>query len=403
MNNQTYQIKNCRLCDNTDIKDIYSFGDLFVSNFTIDTDPSKYIKAPLLLTKCDNCDLIQLKHTAPQELLYSGFYWYRSSVTGTMISHLDNLVQDIHNEILLNDNDIVLDIGANDGTLLKSFSKKNLVRIGCEPATNLQKDLKANCEFQINDFWGFDKLNNILLANNFHKPKVITAIGMFYDLEDPNKFIGDISKSLNDDGIFVAQLMCLSSMLEKNDLGNICHEHLEFYSYKSLKFMYEKNGLEIYKITENNINGGSYRIYARKYNSGSIEYKENTSDLDFKKFIANVNSSKDKVYDFISNENKKGKVTHIYGASTKGNTILQYFSLSNELIPFAAERSPEKYGKYTVGSWIPIISEEESRKMKPDYYLVLPWAFLDEFLEREKDWRKGGGKFIVPFPDFKII
>ena len=110
MNNQTYQIKNCRLCDNTDIKDIYSFGDLFVSNFTIDTDPSKYIKAPLVLTKCDNCDLIQLKHTAPQELLYSGFYWYRSSVTGTMISHLDNLVQDIHSEILLNDNDIVLDI-----------------------------------------------------------------------------------------------------------------------------------------------------------------------------------------------------------------------------------------------------------------------------------------------------
>jgi NDP-4-keto-2,6-dideoxyhexose 3-C-methyltransferase len=403
MINQTYQIKKCRLCNNADIKDIYSFGDLFVSNFTIDTDPSKYIKAPLVLTKCDNCDLIQLKHTAPQELLYSGFYWYRSSVTGTMISHLDNLVEDIHNEILLNDNDIVLDIGANDGTLLKAFSKKKLVRIGCEPATNLQKDLKVNCEFQINDFWNFDKLNNILLDNNFHKPKVITAIGMFYDLEDPNKFIGDISKSLNDDGIFVAQLMCLSSMLEKNDLGNICHEHLEFYSYKSLKFMYEKNGLEIYKITENNINGGSYRIYARKYNSGSIEYKENTSDLDLKKFIANVNSSKDKVCDFISNENKKGKVTHIYGASTKGNTILQYFDLSNQLIPFAAERSPEKYGKYTVGSWIPIISEDESRKMKPDYYLVLPWAFLDEFLEREADWRKGGGKFIVPFPDFKII
>ena len=399
---QTKEITKCRLCSNDKINHIHDFGNLFISNFTKDTNSSKYLKAPLELVKCNICDLLQLKHTAPQELLYSGFYWYRSSVTNTMKESLRELSNEILKEVNINENDLILDIGANDGTLLKFFEKK-LKRVGCEPATNLQKELSNHCEYSINDFWSFENLNKIIVDQILEKPKIITAIGMFYDLDDPNKFINDIGKSLHENGVFVAQLMCLSSMLEKKDLGNICHEHLEFYSYKSLKFMYEKNGLEIYKVTENNVNGGSYRIFARKLKTGSINYKENTSDDDISNFIKNINDSKEKTFQFIMDEFKKGKTTHVYGASTKGNTILQYFNLNSDLIPYAAERSPEKYGKYTVGSWIPIISEQESRAMKPDYYLILPWAFLNEFLVREKKWRDNGGKFIVPFPEFRII
>ena len=167
--------------------------------------------------------------------------------------------------------------------------------------------------------------------------------------------------------------------------------------------MYEKCGLEIIEVSENNVNGGSYRIYAKKLNKGSIEYNEKASVNDLLNFKKRIDEVKNKCIDFLKTEKKKGKTIHVYGASTKGNVILQYFGIGTDLIDYAAERSPEKFGRYTVGSWIPIISEEESRDMMPDYYFVLPWAFFDEMYKREEEWRSKGGKFIVPFPEFKVV
>ena len=194
-------------------------------------------------------------------------------------------------------------------------------------------------------------------------------------------------------------------MLEKNDLGNICHEHLEFYSYKSLIYLFETNGFKVVKLEENNINAGSYRIFCTKKSKdeNSIKVKEDTSLNRVKKFIKDVNLSRDKTLSFIKQEVSNGKKVIVYGASTKGNTILQYFNLDYRLIEYAAERSPSKYGKYTVGTGIKIIPERMARKINPDYFLVLPWAFLDEFKKREKNWLNKGGKFIVPFPKFRLI
>tara|TARA_B100001248_G_C27201847_1_gene371666 strand:- start:119 stop:697 length:579 start_codon:yes stop_codon:yes gene_type:complete len=192
-------------------------------------------------------------------------------------------------------------------------------------------------------------------------------------------------------------------MLKTNDLGNICHEHLEYYSFDSLKYLYEKNGLEITNIIKNQVNGESYRIFARKLKNGSIKYNENTSLKDIMKFVKDIENIKNNLNKFIDSELKKNKKIFVYGASTKGNTILQYFQIDNNRIPFAADRSPEKWGKYTVGSGIKIISEQEARDLNPDYFLVLPWSFLDNFIERENEWRKKGGKFIVPFPELRIL
>ena len=226
---------------------------------------------------------------------------------------------------------------------------------------------------------------------------------MFYDLEDPNKFIKDASDSLDTNGIFIAQLMCLKSMIEKNDLGNICHEHIEFYSLKSLKFLFEKNGLEIFKIEENDINGGSYRIYCRKFNKGSIKLKnENVLKL-LKGFIKRVEKNKKMTLKFINKKLQQGKKIYLYGASTKGNTVLQYYGLNHKKIPYAAERSPEKWGKYTIGTGIKIITEKMARKLNPNFFFVTPWGFIKEFIKRERKWLKKGGSFIVPFPKFKLI
>lgn len=733
-------------------------------------DHSKHMKAPLELVLCEDCSLLQLRHTAPQELLYSKFYWYHSGFTETMKRALREITETVSKMANLKEGDIVLDIGANDGTLLKSYPK-GIIKIGCEPADNLINELRQNCDLIIHDFWSYDAYKKLGTG----KAKAITAIGMFYDMEDPNQFVADSAKAMAEDGIFVAQLMCLKNMLEKNDVGNICvkpdtiilgdnkpisklakgnyaignggtlveirntisrhfkgdivkikpmyleaievtpehpikivkkewfrhdcmqlktkldnyklewvpakeirradfvvipklihnkfldkidltefnqinsrgyrsglsslpinndtawllglyvaeghiggkvnnpyvcftinkketnllkrisyifktleyktsiisyndrnsievrvvcaalaralpklvgkgainkhvpdfimfspeeikiaflrglfdgdgyikgnkvhfhtssktlalqvqlltaslggmlgisyvkpyprkirsgeviskdswqlrgtskvlgqifgyehkgnenchviyknnyilapvksvnfkkydnlvynietedetylvsnaivhncHEHLEYYSIESLKYLFEKNGLEIFKIEENDVNGGSYRLYARHYNKGSILFDEKFTKEDYEAFFRRIEENKKRCVEFIRQEVKKGKKVYVYGASTKGNTILQYYGLTNELIEGAADKSPEKWNKCTIGTMIPIMSEEEARK-KADYFLVLPYAFLKEFIEREKEWREKGGRFIVPLPNFRIV
>ncbi len=398
------KIKKCRLCSNQKLNILKNFGDFYISNFVNKNKIKSSKKAPLNLVKCTKCKLVQLEHTAPMELMYTGHYWYRSGVTKTMIDQLKEIssiakkyTRNIHKPT-------ILDIGANDGTYLKNFSKDKYHTIGVEPAKNMTQSLKKNCSLSINDFWNIKSLKNKLRTKNARVSDFTTALGMFYDLEEPNKFIKDIALSLKPNGIFVAQLMCLKSMLEKNDFGNICHEHLEYYSYETLKYMYENNGLEIFKVEENEINAGSYRIYAiLSSGKGSISYKENVSNRRIKKFIDDIEKSKKNTVNFIKKEVSKGKKVYVYGASTKGNTILQYFGLDSNLIPFAADRSPEKWGKYTVGTGIKIISENEARKLKPDYFLVLPWGFIEEFRKREKNFLNKGGKFILPFPNFSLV
>jgi len=402
MRPKTKKIRHCLLCKNKNLKKIFSLGNLFVSNFVVRRKIKKGIKAPLTLLYCKNCELIQLSHIAPQEIMYKRFYWYKSGITRTMRDGLKEICRDSLKFVKILKKDLVLDIGANDGTLLKNY-KKNCLTLGCEPAKNLQKELKKNCHYRINNFWSVEQFHKISLKFSLPKPKIITAIGMFYDLEDPNTFIRDAALSLHDDGIFIAQLMCLKSMVAKNDIGNICHEHIEFYSLKSLKYLFENNGLEIFKIEENNINGGSFRIYCRKYINGSIKLPyENVSKM-MKTFVKRVKMNKRTMVDFINKKNKEGKKIFLYGASTKGNTLLQYYSINSKSVPFAAERSPEKWNKYTIGTGIKIISEKKARMYNPDFFLITPWAFVKEFKKREIKWRKMGGKFIVPFPKMRIV
>lgn len=396
----TIRYNHCRLCGSRDLENVFSLGDQFINDFVDKSEIGKGHVAPLEICHCQNCDLTQLRHTAPQELLYSGHYWYRSGVTETMRNALKEIVDEIYTEIEISNDDIFLDIGANDGTLL-SHCHEWTKTVGCEPAVNLQPELHKVAQISINDFWSSEAFFDAVGQGK--KAKAVTAIGMFYDLDEPMKFVSDIATVLDDDGVFVAQLMTLEPMIRNNDLGNICHEHIEYYSYKSLVYMYEKCGLEIYKVSENNINGGSYRIWARKLRSGSIDYPEKTSLNDLKLFKQKIDNIKCEVINFIKKEQEKGKVTHVYGASTKGNVILQYFGITSDLCPYAAERSPEKYGKYTIGSWIPIVSEDDSKKLNPDYYLVLPWAFFDEMYKREAEWISNGGKFIVPFPEMRVV
>ncbi|OFV91976.1 MAG: hypothetical protein A3H95_16065 [Acidobacteria bacterium RIFCSPLOWO2_02_FULL_64_15] len=400
---ETITRTSCRLCGARELEDVFSLGNQYINDFVPADRIGKGLTAPLDMVICRGCSLLQLRHSAPQELLYSRYYWYRSGVTDTMRRALRDITKEIEQMVPLGKGDVVLDIGANDGTLLASYAAPGLRRVGCEPANNLVDQLRTNADYVLHDFWTYERYADLAQKSGFGKAKVITAIGMFYDLEDPNQFIRDAQRALADDGVFVAQLMCLTPMLEKNDLGNICHEHLEYYSLASLKYLFETNGLEMFKIEENNVNGGSYRIFARHFKGTGIAFSERCTIDDVLAFARRIERNRDVCVNFIKGEVAKGKRVYVYGASTKGNVILQYYGLDASLIAAAAERSPEKWGKYTVGTWIPIVSEDEARKAQPDYFLVLPWAFFDEFYAREKDWRAQGGKFIVPLPEFRVV
>jgi hypothetical protein len=393
---------SCRLCGHKPLDPLLDLGEQFISDFVSKELVGSGRKAPLNLVKCGNCTLIQLRDTAPQELLFTGNYWYKSGVTQTMRKALHDLYEVGIKESNLLSGDYVLDIGANDGTLLEFF-KEDFITVGCEPALNLQSELTGRCDYVLDKLWSIDELQKKLDIDVKKRFKLIYAIGMFYDLDKPVEFVHDIAKCLDENGVFISQLMCLQSMLNANDLGNICHEHIEYYSFESLKYLFEKCDLEIYKIEVNDINGGSYRIFARKFKKGSISFEENVNEETLLNFKKEIEINRKLCVDFIREERAKGKKIHLYGASTKGNTILQYYKLTSDEIDFASERSEPKLGLFTIGTGIPIVSEEFSREQNPDYYFVMPWAFIDEFVERERDWLKRGGKFILPLPKFKIL
>lgn len=393
---------HCRLCGEILSSTVIEFQDQFVSNFVHQSSIEHGVKVPIDLVICESCTMVQQVYSAPQEILYSQNYWYRSGVTDTMRQQLSDIVDACFDELQINKDDIMLDIGANDGTMLH-YAKEKCLTVGIDPAKNLFSQLKENCDFASNDFWSASAYQALARKHDLGRPKVVTAIGMFYDLEDPMSFVRDIADIMHDDGIFVAQLMTLEPMLEKNDLGNLCHEHLEFYTYSSLVYLFENSGLEIYKVTENNTNGGSYRIFARKYKSGSISYNQKIDYHLIEEFKARVDKIGSELNALIEEINTRGETIHVLGASTKGNCILQYFGIDSEKIKFASERSPEKYGLYTIGTGIKILSEEDSRSLKPNYYLILPWAFKDEIIARESNHVARGGKFILPFPNLKVI
>ncbi len=409
----------CRICNSKNLVSILSLGNLFVSSF-VDSPNEKGYKAPLELILCDinkgGCGLLQLKHTIPGTILYRN-YWYKSGINESMIRALQDIAEKAEKLMKLSSGDVILDIGCNDGTLLRAYKTPGIKLVGFEPASNMVEEARIGTTKIINDFFNYDLFEEYF-GNT--KAKIITTIAMFYDLEDPNSFVTDLAKCLDKDGVWINQMAYLPSMLEQNAFDNIIHEHLEYYSLLALENLLKRHNLEVFDIELNDVNGGSFRIYIKhKDNKGVRPFdgaEKRVNDLrefekkiglngekvydDFAKIVENI---KLKVRNTIEQAVNGGKTVYVYGASTKGNTTLQYFSLDNKLIKAAAERDPTKWGKFTIGTWIPIKSEEEVRKEKPDYMLVLPWHFLDSFLKREKEYLESGGKFIVPMPKFKII
>ena len=328
-----------------------------------------------------------------------------------MLKHVQKISKTLSAKVNLKKNDAVLDIASNDGSLL-NFYKKNIITFGIDPILKKYKENYININYSTSDFFSASKIRK-KIKTSF---KIITALSVFYDSINPNKFLIDVKKLLDKNGIFLLEFADLSSIIKFKMFDTICHEHLEYYSSKIIINLIKKNGLRVFDIKSNDINGGSKQYFIchneSKYKSNktkitNIIMNENklrlSSESTYKKFFLNIKDIKVKLSKVLNKIKKQKKTIHCYGASTKGNVLLQYFGIDNKIIDYAAERNKSKYNLYTPGTKIKIISENHSRALNPDYYLVLPWHFKKEILMREKKIRKKGKKFIFPLPKLKII
>jgi NDP-4-keto-2,6-dideoxyhexose 3-C-methyltransferase len=392
-------VTECRSCSAPLSKTIFDIGELKINAFV--SAPNRDIgSAPLTLMHCESCDLIQLSHTVREEDLYKN-YWYLSRLNKKIVDNLESIVVDVSKEVEVEQDDIVLDIGANDGTLLTFWDSNNVVRVGCDPAENIHSELEKNCDVMIGDF--FNQTNWNTSVGYGKKAKVVTTVAMFYDLDDPNSFVNDIKQVLADDGVWLCQLMTARPMLDTNDLGNVIHEHIEYYSYKSLVNLMERHGLEIFQVRENDINGGSYQLYIRHMTTGSCEFEEDVSIERVEQWATNIDRNRNETKEFLRSAVAEGKKIYIMGASTKGNTIMQYYGLDRDTITGAAEIHPDKIGKYLVGSSIPIVHEDDA-KADADYFLVFPFHFKELFVTKiMADWIADGGKLIFCTPKFEVV
>ncbi len=412
---------SCRICGSTQLAPVIDLGDQCIAGAFADPGGDDPVQrpVPLELVRCDMtadenaCGLIQTRHTVPGSILYRS-YWYRSGVNRTMTENLHGIAREAEDLAGLAAGDLVVDIGCNDGTLLDGYETEGIDHLGFDPSDVSRYAVKKGYEV-INDFFARGPLAE---RHPGRKAKVITSIAMFYDLEDPGAFVRDVAESLAEDGVWGMELHYLPLMLERFAFDAIVHEHLEYYSLAVLERLFAAEGLETLAAGVNDVNGGSIRLMIGHRGQRQLrpEHAEAIQDLrlaefelaldapdPYEAFKAGTEAVRDDLSQLCRSLVAEGKTIHAYGASTKGNTILQYAGLDSETIACAADRNEDKWGSRTIRTNIPIVSEEESRAAKPDYYLVLPWHFLDEFLERESAFLEGGGRFIVPLPDVRIL
>ena len=415
------EIEACRICGNRQLDPVFHLGTQYLTGvFPRTTEAqSALTRGPLELVKCrsgaaqNTCGLLQLRHSYSPSEMYGANYGYRSSLNRSMIEHLHAKVRRILQRVPLADGDCVLDIGCNDGTLLMAYPESGILVVGMDPtAAKFRQHYPAHVRL-VTDYFSAAEFGK---ASGGRKAKIVTSIAMFYDLEDPLEFVRQVRDVLADDGVWVFEQSYMPEMLETGSYDTICHEHIEYYALSQIRWMMAHAGLKILDVELNAVNGGSFSVMVAKLPApyqaneqaiGRVAEAERAAGLDamdpYLRFSERAARHREELTGLLRAINGRGQKILGYGASTKGNVILQYCGLTRRELPCIAEVNEDKFGAQTPGTGIPIVSEREARALKPDYFLVLPWHFRDNIVQREESYLNSGGKLLFPLPRIEIV
>lgn len=412
-------IDRCRVCGNRELATVLDLGDQALTGIFPRSEADNPESMPLRLVKCldeddtERCGLVQLAHSGDLHRMYGMDYGYRSGLNRSMVRHLRSKVAAIRRRVPLAEGDLVIDIGSNDATLLRAFDAPLPQLVGVDPTGDKFASYYPDHVRLIPDFFCADLVR---AETGDRRAKVITSIAMFYDLEDPLSFMRQVREILDDEGIWVFEQSYMPTMLDNSSYDTVCHEHLEYYGLAQVKWMADRTGFRILDVEFNDVNGGSFSVTAAKHESpltgddGAVTAmleRETARGLRrlarFSSFRDRVQHSRDELVGFLKGARRRGETVFGYGASTKGNVILQYCGVTPELLPCIAEVNKDKFGALTPGTFIPIVAEEEARARKPDYFLVLPWHFRAGIVEREAGFREAGGRLVFPLPSLDIV
>lgn len=407
------RISECRICKNQELVEVLDLGVQTLTGVFPKTRAQQVTAGPLKLVKCagdgDVCGLLQLQHTYDLGELYGDNYGYRSGLNASMVAHLHRKVRKILDRVQLSNDALIVDIGANDSTTLQAYPAQGCTLVGIDPTATKFKEFYPSHIQLIPDFFSAATLQRHFPGR---KAAVVTSFSMFYDLEEPLTFMQEVASVLADDGVWVLEQSYMPTMLLRNSYDTVCHEHLEYYALKQIKWMTDRTGLKIVDVEFNDINGGSFSLMVSKRDAQYPESPAVAQILDeearaglhtlrpFNDFARNVAASRTTLRAFIEEAKRFGKSICALGASTKGNVLLQYCDITTRDIARVGEVNPDKFEAFTPGTLLPIISEDEVLAMQPDYLLVLPWHFRDFFLEHERFIDRN---LIFPLPQLEVV
>jgi hypothetical protein len=407
------EIGKCRINSSTNLVSVLDLGHQALTGVFPKNASQPVTVGPLELVWCPSSGLLQLKHSYESSELYGDNYGYRSGLNQSMVNHLTDKITYLERQFPLNSGDVVVDIGSNDATTLKAYRTSGIRRIGIDPTGKKFAEHYPAEITLVPEFFSAVTYRSVETG----KARIVTSIAMFYDLEAPIDFARQIESILADDGVWHFEQSYMPSMLRLNSYDTVCHEHLEYYSLGVVKKILEQAGLRLIDVVMNAINGGSFAVTAAKATNKSVNTNQPVIDWlleqegrmglntprPYRDFEERVFRHRDDLTRLIRTLTADGKKILGYGASTKGNVVLQFCGLTAQDIPAIADVNSEKFGCVTPGTHIPIISEAEAKAINPDYYLVLPWHFKDGIVRREKEFLSRGGRMIFPFPEIEII
>jgi hypothetical protein len=405
--------RSCRICHGL-LQPLLNLGDLTLPVFLAPGDPPGP-RAPLDLRVCDSCALVQLADTVAPDLLYRQ-YWYRSSINETMRAELTSIVRAALLEVSVYPQDLVVDVGANDGYLLSQYPKERAhwaaTRIAFEPARNLQDACLPACEVLIPHYFPPAAADLERMPGVAGRVKILTSIAMFYDLDEPALFVRAVDRLLADEGVWILQFQDLAQMIEATAVDNICHEHLTYWSLAAFCWFLDRCGADLHvtHVERRVINGGSLRLYVRRRvypvdrTIDDLRQAEEASIgwLALERFAWQATEIRRQLTALVVEALNAEQVIDLYGASTKANTLLQWCRFGGRTIRQAWERNPEKIGRLTA-TGIPIVHEEDGRANPPDLLLAGIWQFRESLLVREAAFLAGGGAILFPLPEVDVV